>query len=326
MLQASEPLEVFLNRSTGKIALMRATERLKRAVMHFSSSPESLAPEVPSDQLGVKMEITSYVLARVLVSCARDRALTDRLVRYEAQRAHVFLQSEEEEKRYFIAAKIGLPFEGLSLPVPRYVELTAGMHEERWRLVNREVLGGKVTIDALEFEELLREQIRVLLLSTLPLDIPESVCQVVSPAIAQVQEEFQKRVQTDLGEVEESSFPPCMQAIMGALSGGRNITHAGRFALTAFLHNIGMDSVEIIQLYSRAPDFDLTKTQYQVEHISGRGGKGTEYTAPSCAAMRTLGLCPGPDPLCEKVAHPLSYYRKKKREKREEKGSTEGPC
>jgi DNA primase large subunit len=315
MLQENESLEKFLQRSAGKVALSHAVERVKQAVAF--SGPIFLSPlvsDLPSDRVGVRLEITSYVLARVLVSCARDRALMERLARYEAQRAHAFLQAEEEEKRRFIAEKIGFPLEGLFLPVPRYIELTAGMHEERWRLVNREVSGGNVSIDALESEELLREQIRKALLSSLPLEVPGSLCMLLGPFVAEIQEEFQKRILRDFGDVEESAFPPCIQSIMGALLNGTNITHSGRFALTAFLHNIGMDTTEIIQMYCRAPDFDISKTQYQVEHISGRGGKGTEYTAPSCSAMRTLGLCVKPDALCEKVGHPLSYYRKKKRE------------
>jgi DNA primase large subunit len=314
MLRENESLEKFLQRSAGKVALSHAVERVRQAVAFTGPTlPSPSVPELPSDQLGVRLEITSFVLARVLVSCARDRALMERLARYEAQRAHAFLQAEEEEKRIFLAGKIGFPLEGLFLPVPRYIELTAGMHEERWRLVNREVSGGNVLIDPLESEELLREQIRKTLLSSLPLDVPESLCTLLEPCVAGVREEFQKKILRDFGDVEESAFPPCMQAILSALSGGTNITHAGRFALTAFLHNIGMDTAEIIQVYCRAPDFDISKTQYQVEHISGRGGKGTEYTAPSCSAMRTLGLCVKPDALCGKVAHPLSYYRKKKR-------------
>ena len=75
-----------------------------------------------------------------------------------------------------------------------------------------------------------------------------------------------------------------------------------------------MDVNGICQLYARSPDFDLEKTMYQVEHITGRGGSGTEYTAPACAAMRTTGLCIHSDDLCERVNHPLSYYRAKQRD------------
>ena len=73
-----------------------------------------------------------------------------------------------------------------------------------------------------------------------------------------------------------------------------------------------MDTTTIAQLYARSPDFDIEKTMYQVEHITGRGGTGTDYTTPSCAAMLTTGLCVKKAPLCEKVSHPLSYYKVKK--------------
>ena len=76
------------------------------------------------------------------------------------------------------------------------------------------------------------------------------------------------------GSIEESAFPPCMQALITALTAGTNLTHAGRFALTTFVHTVGMDVPAIAQLYGRSPDFDIEKTMYQVEHITGRGGSG----------------------------------------------------
>jgi DNA primase large subunit len=105
-----------------------------------------------------------------------------------------------------------------------------------------------------------------------------------------------------------------MQALITALTAGTNLTHAGRFALTTFLHTIGMDVAGIASLYGRSPDFDIERTMYQVEHITGRGGSGTEYTTPACAAMRTTGICVRQDKLCERVSHPLSYYKAKKRD------------
>ncbi|MDI9633061.1 MAG: DNA primase large subunit PriL [Methanolinea sp.] len=325
ILPQSGSLGEFIQGNYGKLVLSHAVERVRRALAATGPVPPSLEkPDLPSDRLGVQREVTSFLLARILVSCAREKALMERLARYEAQRAHAFLQAEDEGKRKFLAEKMGYPLDGPFLPVPRYIGLTAGLQEERWRLVNREVYGGKVTVEPAESEELFREHIRKILLSSLPLEVPESVCTLVEPYISQVRAEFQKRILTDFGQVEESAFPPCMQALLSALSAGTNITHAGRFALTAFLHNIGMGTSEIIQLYSRAPDFDIGKTQYQVEHISGRGGKGTEYTAPACPAMRTLGLCARPDTLCEKVSHPLTYYRRKKKGRKGGERDTSG--
>ena len=189
--------------------------------------------------------------------------------------------------------------------------MVSGLQEERWRLVNRELEEGRVVVRQEEKDELIRERIRVVLQRQLPLDVPGHICTLLAPALESITTAHQASVLEQFGTIDEGSFPPCINAIIGALTGGRNIPHTARFALTAFLHTIGMDTNAIVELYCRAPDFDVGKTLYQVEHITGRGG--TEYTAPSCAAMRTTGLCVNKNVLCTRVKHPLHYYRKKKR-------------
>ncbi len=97
-----------------------------------------------------------------------------------------------------------------------------------------------------------------------------------------------------------------------------NVPHSGRFALVAFLHTLGMDSDEILQTFSTAPDFDESKSRYQVDHITGEIS-GTEYTPPECSTMKSYGICFNPDGLCRKIKHPLSYYRAKGRALRSRK-------
>lgn len=306
---SEDTLDRFLESTPGRVAVRHAMERI-RSSLHLPDGDEG--PElVPADSIDVKLAISGYVVARILVSCASDRSLMDRLVRYESQRAFTFLLDEEEAKKAHVARSAGLGIGGSTLPVVQYTEIVAGLHEDRWRLVNRQVTQGRVAVSPAEMNELLREQIRVVLLRQLPLRVPEKICRLLGSQVDEIKEAYQRTILEQFGEVEEDCFPPCMQALRGALAGGTNIPHSGRFALTAFLHNIGMNAASIIELYCRAPDFDVQKTQYQVEHISGRGG--TEYTAPSCAAMRTYGLCVKSDPLCAKVNHPLNYYRARKR-------------
>ena len=102
-----------------------------------------------------------------------------------------------------------------------------------------------------------------------------------------------------------------MQALVLALTAGTNLTHAGRFALTTFLHTIGMDVTGIAGMYARSPDFDQEKTMYQVEHITGRGGSGTDTRTGMSGDEDDRALC-NRDRLCENVNHPLNYYRQKK--------------
>jgi DNA primase large subunit len=317
----TDTIEEFLHSNSGKIALRHAMDRIRAALR--ASEPRENTEDLPADSLGVKISVSGYVIARIIVSCSGDRALVERLARYEAFRAYRFLIDEEEEKRSFVAGSIGMNVAGPALPVIQYVEIVAGLHEERWRLVNRDVQDGQVRVTPAEMNELLREQVRVILLRQLPLRVPETVCRLLLPQTEEIKGIYQQTMLEHFGAVEEEAFPPCMQALIAALTGGTNIPHSGRFALTAFLHNIGMTSTEIIALYCSAPDFDLSKTQYQVEHISGRGG--TEYTAPSCAAMRTYGICVHSDALCEKINHPLNYYRiRKKKGKKPDAGGATG--
>ena len=311
-------LGTLLGTPKGGALVLHAVTRIQEAV----TPKKTRVPEVcdsPED------EIAAYALARIIASCVNDKQLIDRLTRYEAERAYYFLVNEEEwNSRYVqdegeysrlwtaISDELGIRIAEDRMPVPDYVELVAPLHDDRYRLINRHVIRGFVAINKDERYELLRERIRVLLRRDLPHRVPKEICELLAPRAAEIKKAYQEQMLRQFGKVEENAFPPCMQALITALAAGTNLTHAGRFSLTAFLHNIGMNTAGIAELYARSPDFDIEKTMYQVEHITGRGGSSTEYTTPACAAMLTTGLCIHRDPLCEKVSHPLSYYKVKK--------------
>ena len=258
--------------------------------------------------------MASYPLSRIVVSCAHDKIFIDRLVRYQAWLVFAFLQDEEPEVKRFIRRSIGLPDTENEISLVDYIPLASGMVEEKWRLVNRVVVKGLVKVSPHEFDEIIRERLRYIMARNLPLKVPSAICKQIRPAVERIKAEWQKKVLEEFGQVEESAFPPCMQAILGAITSQGHLTHMARFAISAFLHNIGMENTRIIELYGSVPNFDLKRTMYQVEHITGRGGTSTEYTSPLCLTMKTHGICVHPDALCKKVTHPLTYYKRKKRE------------
>jgi DNA primase large subunit len=322
------PLDVLLKEERGKIITGLALKRINQAlsskrivIAHFQHRDDD--------------EIASFVMSRIIASCIPDKNLFDRLSRYEAERSYHFLVSEtgteDGEKGWnentlldddgysqiskYVATEFGINITDERMPLPDYVEIISPLHDTRFKLVNRNVHHGFIEIKKEERYELLRERIRVILRRDLPYKVPKSLIEQLSPVAEPIKKVYQEQMLQQFGIIEESAFPPCMQALILALTSGTNLTHAGRFALTTFIHTIGMDVAGIAQLYARSPDFDPEKTMYQVEHITGRGGSGTEYTAPACAAMKTNGLCIHPDAVCEKVNHPLSYYKLKKKEK-----------
>lgn len=115
-----------------------------------------------------------------------------------------------------------------------------------------------------------------------------------------------------LGQVRVTNFPPCMQKFLAAVLESENVSHSGRFALVAFLNNLGLGAEGIYRIFASVPDFRERITRYQIEHITGEIS-GTVYTAPECSTMQSYGICPGPDRLCQTIAHLLSYYRVKNR-------------
>ena len=308
-------LETFLSSEVGRQIIDLAAQRVEAAI---TIPPKGLAEyfrELHSRKTDALTSLYAYGMARIIASCLNDRTVIERLIGYEARRSMFYLMSDsqgetDEAKREEVARRLGLELHDETIPIAPYVELVSGLREPLWRLVNREVSGGLVRVYDSEVEVLLRERIRVVIRSRGLQKVPAEVCTLLSPAIERLTAIHQGQMLRDLGPIEESRYPPCMAALITALASGANLTHMGRFALTAFLHTIGLSVTQIVEIYQRSPDFDIEKTLYQVEHISGRSG--TEYTPPSCATMETNGLCVNRDALCERIGGPLGYYRKKK--------------
>jgi DNA primase large subunit len=305
-------LERFVQSNYGRNVLNHAAERVMSAI---SAGREGKTPEI-RDAEG---DLFSYAFARIIVTCLAERGITERHARYEAHRALSFLREESPALRDFVAGRIGIDTHADRISVIQFVELTSSLRENSWRLINREIIGGSVLLQEMEIDELIRERIRSILVKQFPLPVPKIMCDTITPVLSGISASYQEQVLQQFGEVDEESFPPCINALVKAITEGTNLPHQGRFAITAFLHAIGLSPQEIVELYCRAPDFDVEKTMYQVEHITG--ARGTEYTAPSCATLRTYGFCVKRDSLCEHVNHPLNYYLIKKKHKKEERSS-----
>ncbi len=108
-------------------------------------------------------------------------------------------------------------------------------------------------------------------------------------------------------ELARQVFPPCMKSFVEALLNGENLSHHQRFALAAFLVNLGIDLEVILDLFRRSPDFNERIARYQIEHIAGLRGSKKRYLPYNCSTMQSLGLCPSPG--CG-VKNPLTYVRR----------------
>ena len=277
-------------------------------------------------------EILSYPLSRMLVSCVADPFLVRRYSLAEAVTMNRRLREEGMGSIQRVAGELGVKAsvteEGLTMRFTDYLRYTSRIRSREWKLVNNEIHQGYVHLSQARFCRVLQQAFQEGLEEELPLEVSDRIVTALEATSNEIggrvrswKEKFQAE---DLGRVSIVRFPPCMKRMVGMAQAGENLPHTGRFALVSFLHFIGLSAEDILNLFSSSPDFDASKSRYQIEHITGEVS-GTEYTPPECSTMKSYGLCPEPDRLCRhaKVNHPLTYYRIKGRPRKKEESKEE---
>ncbi len=312
-------------RALGRARILAAADdpRAIRNVAEFATA----TPEV---------RYLSFLFARLVLAAAPSFAALRRWAVAESKRSSARLESltgaEQEEELRTVAAKLRATLtpaaDGWEVGLVDYLRLAAPIREGDFRLVRQEVRRGSVVVRPQRAARLLEEAIRRTLAEPVPLT--EDVVRFVREREAELLEQLVARMplpvaRTGLpgGMLRPDRFPPCIRKMRRTLQAGENLSHAGRFALAAFLHRAGADAETIVDAYRGAPDFDESVTRYQVEHITQHDG-GVGYEPPECETLRSHGLCvregdpSATDPkdrtrdtLCfeDRLRHPLQYHR-----------------
>jgi len=304
-------------------ARLISIERLDNALKNRDVGQRSLATD--TDCI---MEILSYPLARMVAVCIGDPYFKKRYALGEAYRVYTHLLNEptvfllEAAEELNVTVRYKAENNVIKIFFKDYLRNAPTRYKE-WKMVNRGIAGGYLTISHKDLArillEVLRERINQELLSR---DCDTSAAEVFFSDIKRFQNILalqKKKIEaTPVGKVSVEKLPPCMKDILSSIQSGENVPHMGRFALVAFLSSLKLNTTDILKLFSTAPDYQEDKTRYQVEHITG-ASSSTEYKCPGCEKMRTYGICPVEkmDDLCKKIRHPLTYYSTKwKQEKK----------
>ena len=308
------PLEELLAHPAYDDARRAGAERVKQA-LEVGSIPEGDT----GDEIGSLRELLSYPIARMIVSGVGDGYLIRRYSLAEAERARRQLYDMENDFISTVATDLRMDFsmDGLvQIHFSDYLRFSTQMKSKAWKLVNQRLRDGYVRLGRDRFIRIIKEAVQRKMEAELPLEVNDQILGSLAGWIDEMrtltEEKKEKYRVEDMGRIRITRIPPCIRDLIRAVQVGKHISHTGRFALTAFLHNIGLSSDDIFKLYSLSPDFQEGKTKYQIGHISGEIS-GTEYTPPECSTMQSYGLCPGPDELCKRIKHPLNYYRIKGR-------------
>jgi DNA primase large subunit len=292
----------------------------------------------PDDSVGANdevllQEILSYLYAKILVSAVNDEYLIRKFTMSEAKLFEARLKRLEKEE-----VGHGGAMEGLSVGIRRvfqhlgvewedlpdgkigihfatYLALASLIGDKHYSLEKQDLQAGLVKIHREDAYRVLEEVYRHYLNGELPVAVSEPLYEAIqgeAERLAILVKEIRMKLEGTGGVLDEESFPPCIKRLMEMTGKSENVPHMGRFTMVAFLHTIGYDKEGLISLFSRWPDFNISKSMYQIQHIIGEIS-GTEYTPPMCSTMKTYGICYNPDDLCARINHPLNYYRRKLR-------------
>lgn len=274
-----------------------------------------------SKEAALPREVFSFLLAIVLLKLSGMHTLIKRFALAEARRAEKYLEkdlaniSDESKNQLAIrviddlfSVQVEKSDDYFLIPVSDYLKHSINFHEREWKLINRHVENGQVYLSPHETVRLIRKELGTYINSKIinaktPTMIPgfeNSVNKLVS---------LSKKFATYT--VSTGEYPPCVKHAIEILEKGENLPHSGRFMLATFLLSKGHTVQQIAPLFKNAPDYNPRVTLYQLNHLAGTSGSGTQYTCPSCEKLKTQSLCFATSE-CDNIINPLQFGRKKK--------------
>ncbi|MDZ7700976.1 MAG: DNA primase large subunit PriL [Halobacteriales archaeon] len=298
---------------------------VERAMARVESAIES--GTVGGAHRDSRVELLSYPVARVLVSLVDDPGLTRRYAHAEAETATARFRDDREGASLksvdrepltlealleeFGLADVVEPTEhGFRLGVSTYLSLADGLDGERWRLVSRELADGAVPVAEDEFHELLREAIHDRVAEGLPLTVPDEIADALAPRVAEVRSQLADHgADWEFDEVDTALFPPCVDALLERAAGDGELPDHSRFALASFLATVGLPTQVAVDRLAAHPSLSEAAASSLLDHVAD--ASGAEYPPPSCATMVAYGDCVNQDALCDRIGHPLEYYRRR---------------
>lgn len=301
------------------------TRGVKRIMDALESTEVSYVPMVRASDYDRLMEVLSYPYAKMIVASVDDRFLTKRYALAEAARMNRLLAGEDHRTVIEVSEQLGVVSTAdadgiIRMKFTDYLRLADRLKAVEWKLINTDIHRGQVDLPQDRYSRLMQNAIQDKIESEFPMAVPDEFRRFLKGDVTRISmalEETKARLSPTGGERMRNEFlPPCILHIMDMSRRGLNLPHSARFALVTFLYALGNQYDDIIRVFAESPDFNEDMSGYQIRHIIGEGRGRDAYTPPTCATMRTEGLCcSGDDKLCQQewMNHPLSYYRAKMR-------------
>lgn len=337
-------LEQFGIDSDLKPIVDKAFERIQVAADGKVYKSDLIGDRV-SKEAALPREIFSFLLSIVLLKLSGMNTLINRFALAEARRAEKYLEkdlsisdnptgdvflTEEQKSIREMAAKIIKEISNVEISKPEqkkegnstlgkdewlvnvsdYLTRSIQFHEREWKLINRKVENGKVYLSSHETVRLIRIELGLYIKSKFRnAKTPEMIPGLESYVNKLVS--LAKKFVTFT--VDTGEYPPCIKHAIDVLEKGENLPHSGRFMLATFLLSKGQSIEQIAPLFKNAPDYNERVTLYQLNHLAGTSGSGTQYSCPSCEKLKTQDLCFAVAE-CDNIINPMQFGKKRKYE------------
>ncbi|QUC64505.1 DNA primase [Nitrosopumilus sp. K4] len=312
-------LEQFGTDPDLKSLIDKAFERIQVAADGKIYKSDLIGDQVSRDA-ALPREVFSFLIAIVLLKLSGMNTLIKRFALAEARRAEKYLEkdlaniSDESKKDLAIrviddlfSVQVQKQDDYFVIPVSDYLKHSINFHEREWKLINRHVENGRVFLSPHETVRLIRKELgtyinsKIINAKTPPMftGFEEPVNKLVS---------MSKKFSTFT--VTTGEYPPCIKHAIEVLEKGENLPHSGRFMLATYLISKGQTVQQIAPLFKNAPDYNERVTLYQLNHLAGTSGSGTQYSCPSCEKLKTQSLCFA-IPECDNIISPLQFGKKR---------------
>ena len=304
-----------------KLSVEKALDRVQVSADGKIYKSDLIDGEASKDYV-LEREVFSFLLAIVLLKLTGMNTLIKRFSLAEARRAEKYLEKDlaniTDESKKELAIRIiddlfSIQIKKLDdyfiIPISNYLTHSINFHEREWKLINRHVENGYVFLTPHETVRLIRKELGNYINSKIINAKTPSMIPGFEDQVAKLVNLSKKFV---THSVTTGEYPPCIKHAIDVLEKGENLPHSGRFMLATFLLSRNQSVEQIAPLFKNAPDYNEKVTLYQLNHLKGTSGSGTQYSCPSCEKLKTQNLCFA-IPACNNIFNPLQFGKKERK-------------
>ena len=266
------------------------------------------------------LEVFSFLIAVILLKLSGMNTLIRRFSLAEARRAEKYLEKDladfSNKTKEELATRIIKELFSINvqkkddffiIPISDYLKHSVSFHEREWKLINRHIKNGMVVLSSHETVRLIRKELDSYIASKIRSTGTPSM---IEPLKKPVEKLISLAKKFSVPIVTSTEYPPCIKHAIDVLDKGENLPHSGRFLLATYLLGVGQSVEQIAPLFKNAPDYNEKITMYQLNHLKGSSGSGTEYKCPSCERVKSKDLCFATSD-CDGIINPLQFKKKK---------------